>query len=136
MDLSIHGIVALVRDEDGKFLLLKDADSHGSTKGWWAPPHGGCEITDGSEENGVIREVKEETSLDVVPTKKVHTQAADTRLKTVSFWTVETTSKQLILDDESSQCGWFTIDEALRLPLYPGTKKFFEKVKRSEITLD
>jgi 8-oxo-dGTP pyrophosphatase MutT (NUDIX family) len=134
MNLATHGIVALVRNDDGKFLLLEDA--RGATKGWWAPPHGGCEVEDRSEESGIIREVKEETNLDIVPIRKIHTQEADTRLKTVSFWLIETVDGKVILDEESSRSDWFTIDEALRLPLYPGTKSFFEKVKQNEISLD
>jgi ADP-ribose pyrophosphatase YjhB (NUDIX family) len=133
MNLATHGIVALVRNSEGEFLILEDA--RGATKGWWAPPHGGCEITDGSEENAVIREVKEETNLDVVPVRKIHTQHADTRLKSVSFWVVEAADGKVTLDEESSQSGWFTIDEALKLSLYPGTKSFFEKVRQNEITL-
>lgn len=104
-------------------------------KGKWAPPHGRCESTDQSEENGVVREVKEETGITVTPLRKVHTQPADTKVKTVSFWLVATTETEVTLDEESSSYGWFTLDEALQLPLYPGTKSFFEMVKRGEASL-
>lgn len=132
-DLSTHGIVALVRDKDDKFLLLEDAREQ--MKGHWAPPHGRCESTDESEEAGVIREVMEETGVPVKPIKSVLTQPADTKVKTVSFWLVETDEHQIKLDEESSDFGWFTVDEALNLKLYPGTKTFFEKVKSGEINL-
>jgi ADP-ribose pyrophosphatase YjhB (NUDIX family) len=133
MDLRTHGVVALVRNNDGNFLLLEDARE--ATKGWWAPPHGSCEVADGREENSVIREVKEETNLVVTPLRKLLTQAADTKRKTVSFWLVETKDGEIVLNDESSRSGWFTLDEALRLTLYPGTKTFFEKIQRGEISL-
>ncbi|MDP4038559.1 MAG: NUDIX domain-containing protein, partial [bacterium] len=125
-DLSTHGIVALVRDNKGKFLLLED--SREPMKGHWAPPHGRCETTDKSEEDGVVREVKEETGIAAKPIKKVLTQPADTKVKTVSFWLVETDEHEVKLDEESSDHGWFSVDEALSLKLYPGTKIFFEKV--------
>lgn len=134
MDLSSHGIVALVRDKEGKFLLLEDAREQ--MKDLWAPPHGRCEASDFSEEDGVVREVREETGLEVIPIKKVHTQPADTKVKTVSFWVVESSSKDVILDEESSNSGWFTVEEALGLTLYPGTRRFFNMVKGGEITLD
>lgn len=134
MDLSTHGIVALVRNAEGRFLLLEDAREQ--MKGRWAPPHGRCEAVDASEEDGVTREVYEETRLTVSPVGKVHTQLADTKVKTVSFWVVRSGGEEVVLDSESSDFGWFTIDEALKLPLYPGTKTFFEKVRTREISLE
>jgi len=133
-DLSSHGIVALVRNANGAFLLLEDARE--PLKGHWAPPHGRCETADQTEEDGVIREVHEETGLTVRPIRKVLTQPADTKVKTVSFWLVETDEGNVQIDEESSDFGWFTPLEALTLPLYPGTKVFFEKVKRNEISLE
>lgn len=133
-DLSTHGIVAIVKNSEGKFLLLEDAREE--MKGHWAPPHGRCENSDITEENGVIREVKEETGLDVKPLRAVLTQPADTKVKTVSFWLVETRDYTVKLDEESSRFGWYSTEEALKLLLYPGTKLFFEKVLRGEITLD
>jgi len=131
MDLSSHGVVALVQNDEEKFLLLEDARD--PMKGLWAPPHGRCEASDKSEEVTVIREVYEETGLRVTPTRKVHTQLADTKIKTVSFWLVVTTGSEIKLDAESSNSGWFTVEEILKLPLYPGTKKFFKMVQRNEL---
>jgi 8-oxo-dGTP pyrophosphatase MutT (NUDIX family) len=131
--LSTHGIVAIIKNSDGKFLLLEDAREQ--MKGRWAPPHGRCEDSDITEENGVIREVKEETNLNVTPIRAVLTQPADTKVKTVSFWLVETGDRDVRIDEESSAFGWYTPKEALELMLYPGTKIFFEKVMRGEIEL-
>jgi 8-oxo-dGTP pyrophosphatase MutT (NUDIX family) len=133
MDLSTHSIVALVTDGGGKFILLED--SREPLKGFWAPPHGRCELTDSSEEDGVVREVKEETGLSVVPIRKVWTQRADTKVQTVSFWIVEEHFGELKLNEESSAFGWYDIEEALRLQLYPGTQTFFEMVKAGKLRL-
>lgn len=134
MDLSSHGVVALIRGDDGKFLLLEDAREQ--MKGLWAPPHGRCEPNDLTEEQGVVREVKEETGLKVSPVKKVLTQPADTKVKTVSFWLVDCADKEVTLDEESSASGWFTVEEALAISLYPGTRQFFEMVRDGKIFLD
>lgn len=133
-DLSSHGVVALVRNQAGEFLLLED--SREEMLGYWAPPHGRCETSDPSEEYGVIREVKEETGLDIQPLRKLLTQPADTKVKTVSFWLVELLGGTLELNEESSDHGWLSPGEALELSLYPGTKAFFEKVLNGEISLD
>lgn len=135
MDLSSHGVVAVIINSDGKLLLLKEARD--IYNGAWAPPHGRCEIDDKTEENAVMREVKEETGLKVQPIKKLYTQHADSKVATVSFWLVREVGGRLAIDQkESSESGWFSIDEALKLKLYPGTKIFLEKVQRDEISID
>ena len=103
--------------------------------GRWAPPHGRTDPTDGTEEAAVAREVREETGLAVRPIRKLLTQAADTKVKTVSFWLVEADSAEVRLNEESSEFGWFSLDEARKLELYPGTKIFFDKLAAGEIKL-
>lgn len=135
MDLSSHGVVAIIINSDGKLLLLKEARD--IYNGAWAPPHGRCEVDDRTEENAVIREMKEETGLNVRPIRKLYTQHADSKVATVSFWLVRDIGGRLVIDPkESSDSGWFSIDEALKLELYPGTKIFLEKVQRGEINID
>lgn len=133
VDLSTHGVVALVRNSAGKFLLLEDAREE--MRGHWAPPHGRLESSDVSEEAGVVREVHEETGLTVRPAHVILTQPADTKVKTVSFWIVETDESDVVLDEESSAFGWYSVDEALQLQLYPGTKILFEGIKSGAIQL-
>ena len=126
MNPSSHGIVALIRNERGEYLLLKD--SREPMLGHWAPPHGRCKASDTSEEQAVMREVLEETGLTVKPLKKIATQAADTKVKTVSFWLVQAESTDNIrLNEESSAYGWYDTASLLRLELYPGTRSFFER---------
>lgn len=136
MAITTHGIIALIRNKEGKFLLIEDAREQ--VKGMWAPPHGCCEDIDKTEKDGVIRETKEKVGLTVAPLKKILTQSADTTVETVSFWTVDFDNKQqIVLDKEKlSAYGWFTPDEALKLKLYPGTKMFFQKIKSGEIILN
>jgi ADP-ribose pyrophosphatase YjhB (NUDIX family) len=134
-NLETHGIVALVCDADDRFLLLED--SRELMRGSWAPPHGRCESSDVDEAAGVIREVKEETNLDVEPVRILLTQPADTKVRTVSFWLVNSHSDEVIIDSsETSKHGWFSVAEALELKLYPGTRLFFDKVVRGEIDLN
>lgn len=128
-----HGVVVLIKN-DKKFLLLKD--SRGLMLNHWAPPHGRCDKIDQDEESAVVREAFEETGLQVRPLKKIWTTKADTKVKTVSFWLAEVTGGEIKLDEsESLEYGWFSIEEALSLNLYPGTQKFFVFVKRGDITV-
>lgn len=135
MDLSSHGIVAVVRNKNSKYLLLEDCREQMLEH--WAPPHGRCQVSDVSEEDSVIRETREETGLKVEPVRKLLTQTADTKVKTVSFWLVDLLGGEITIDaSETSNYGWFTLDEVLSKKLYPGTKLFFEKVKAGEINLE
>ncbi len=131
--LKNHGVVILIRDKD-KFLLLKD--SRELMLDFWAPPHGRCEEADKNEQDTVKREALEETGLNTAPIKKVWTTEADTKIKTVSFWLADVIDGEICIDkNESSEYGWFTFEEALKLKLYPGTKRFFNLVKDGEISI-
>lgn len=137
-DLSSHGVVAIVRNTAGEFLLLED-NRKGEMEGCWAPPHGRCDAEkDLNEQDGVIREVKEEVGLDVIPIRKVLTQPADTKVTTVAFWLVDVVaSNEIVLaEEESSRYGWFSLSRSLELKLYPGTRTFFNKVFAGELSLD
>lgn len=134
MHLATHGVVAVIRNQEGKFLLIEEARE--LLNGAYAPPHGKCKVSDLAEENSVIREVKEETNLNVRPIKKLLTQKADTKIKTVTFWLTDLIDGDIKMNsNEVLSYGWFNVDEALKLKLYPGTKIFFEKIKSKEIVL-
>ncbi|HEY4752650.1 MAG TPA: NUDIX domain-containing protein [Candidatus Limnocylindrales bacterium] len=66
------GVVQRVRlaayawcEQDGALLLVRVAE-HGSAYGQWMLPGGGCHFGE-DPRDGVVREVAEETGLDVVP---------------------------------------------------------------------
>lgn len=126
-----HGVVVLIRNGE-KFLFLKD--SRALMLDCWAPPHGRCDESDKDEQAAVKREVLEETGLSVNPQKKIWTTEADTKVKTVSFWLAEVIGGTIIIDkEESSEFGWFSVDEALNLKLYPGTQKLLMLIKQGII---
>lgn len=131
MNLDNHGVVAIIK-KDGRYLLLRDARK--PMKNFWGPPHGRCKEADVDERNSVKREVLEETNLIVRPMEKLWTAPADTKVNTVSFWLVEIVKDDEIrLNEESYEFGWFTLEEALKLKLYPGTEKFFKLIKEKKI---
>lgn len=134
IDLNSHGVVALIKDND-KFLLIKE--SRDLLNGHFGPPHGRVNEGEVDEVSAVIREVREEVGLNVTPVKKLLTIPADTKVKTVSFWLVEVNGSMEVTIDptEASEYGWYTPAEALKLTLYPGTKKFFEMILSGEIVL-
>ena len=132
-EMGNHGIAAIVTKE-GRFLLLED--SRHPMSGYWGPPHGRCIPEDLSEWNCVAREVLEETNLNVRPTRKLWTTKADTKVESVSFWLVEVLGGNIRVDvKESRGHGWFTLEDALKLKLYPGTRRFFILLKENRIQI-
>lgn len=59
--LSVLGIIQLV---NGKYLITQRVMTKAWAPGWWEVPGGACMAGESSEE-AVLREVKEETGLDV-----------------------------------------------------------------------
>ncbi len=132
-EMDNHGIAAIVIKE-GKFLLLED--SRHPMSGYWGPPHGRCTSEDPSEWDCVAREVLEETSLNVRPIRKLWTTKADTKVESVSFWLVEVLGGNIKIDaKESRSQGWFTLDDALKVKLYPGTRRFLTLLKENRIQI-
>lgn len=118
-----EGIVVIINKE-GKILLIEEGRD--LLRGCWAPPHGRLEKNE-TEEQAVVRETKEEVGLVVKPTKRIITMKADTKVKTVAFWEAEYVEGEIEVDEnEVSGYGWFNLEEALDLKLYPGTRKFLE----------
>ncbi len=131
--MKSHGVVAIIK-KDNKYLLLKE--SRDLMFGYWRPPCGRMEKTDPSEEATVAREVFEETNLKVKPMEKLWTTKADTKVKTITFWSTKIIGGHLKIDKrEASDFKWVTQKEALGLELFPGTKKFFEKIKLGKIKI-
>lgn len=134
MRLEKHGIVALLQNDVGEFLLLEDATR--PMRGHWAPPHGTCEDIDATEEDTVVRELMEETSIVVQPIRKLHTQPADVRIATVSFWLVRAVGSRVVRrNQDSSADGWFDLTRLFELNLYPGARSFFCMLAANEIRL-
>lgn len=126
-----YGIVALVI-KNGKYLLIKNLRKE--MFGYWTPPSGQCEVCDSNEEDCVIREVLEKVNLNVKPVKKLWITKGDTKVKTLSFWLVEVVGRKVKIDKrKSSDYGWFSLDGVMRLKLYPGTKSFFQLIKKGKI---
>ncbi|MFX0074622.1 MAG: SIR2 family protein [Candidatus Hermodarchaeota archaeon] len=139
-----HGIVALIQNEKGQFLFVKEARKHNPFYGGWSGPHGRCMEEDIIEEETVVRECYEECQLHVKPIRKVFERRADTKVKTVAFWEARIINKMekvIANPREISEIKWVTFEEIISgaLPLYPGTRDYFEnyykkkKVGRTEI---
>jgi ADP-ribose pyrophosphatase YjhB (NUDIX family) len=114
---------AVVVDSDGRLVLQRRADND-----LWALPGGAMEIGE-SVAGTVVREVREETGLDVQPeyvigvyTDPDHVFAYDdgeVRQEYSVCVACRVISGSLQISDESTELGTFTPEEAEHLPMHP-----------------
>lgn len=121
-------VKAIIKDAAGSILLLKDRS------GDWELPGGGLEHTE-APQTGLVREVHEETNLDIV-------WMSD---QPVAFWTIRKevglptlkwfafvaydakvtgTFKSDETSNEAQEANYFSVDEAKQLHLHESTKPF------------
>ena len=116
--LWLHGVTACVRDGEGRILLGRRADT-----GEWAMVYG---IIDPGEQpaDAAVREVKEETGVDVVPTDLVAVTSATTVTTYANGDRTQYMDHSFLCelrpggnatpfvgDDESLSVGWFAPDD-------------------------
>jgi 8-oxo-dGTP pyrophosphatase MutT (NUDIX family) len=113
---------AVVTDEQGRILLQRRRDN-----GLWALPGGGMELDD-SLPGTAVREVKEETGLDVEITGLVGTYTdprhviaysdGEVRRQFNVCFTARITGGELAISDESTELRFIAPEEVERLPMH------------------
>ncbi|MFI6276840.1 NUDIX domain-containing protein [Streptomyces sp. NPDC050988] len=113
---------AVVTDDRGRILLQRRRDN-----GLWALPGGGMDLTD-SLPGTAVREVKEETGLDVEITGLVGTYTdpkhiiaytdGEVRRQFNVCFTARITSGQLAISDESTELRFVPPEEIEQLPMH------------------
>ena len=108
--------VAAIIQEDGKFLLIRRANTS-VFEGYWALPGG--KIDGDIPRRAVIKEVKEETSLDFNPFYFARYEEhfpqygwdADTDVFSGSY------SGNVRINEEASDFGWFSLEEIEKMDI-------------------
>ena len=103
--------------KDGKFLLLKRADKRAFASYWTLP--GGHVEENESSENAAKREIKEETNLDFKPIffKKYEEDFPEFDWKAEVKIFYGKFEGDIKIDRESSEFGWFSLDEIKKMNL-------------------
>ncbi|MBT9275966.1 NUDIX domain-containing protein [Phycicoccus sp. MAQZ13P-2] len=122
----VPSVVAIVRDEEGRVLLIHKTDNN-----LWALPGGGHEIGESIPET-VVREVKEETGYDVVVetitgiyTNPHHVMAYDdgeVRQQFSIAFRAKCVGGHSRTSSESSEVAWVRPDDLGALDLHPSMR--------------
>lgn len=127
-ELEFAGLYLL--HDDRVLLMQKSADRQAS--GLWGIP-GGKLFKGENPAKGLLREIEEETGL-VLIEEDIH---YDEKLYVVSetsqfiFHTFKMTFEKLpliVMSEEHQDYGWYTYDEAEKMPLYPGALICYKRI--------
>ncbi|MFI6014308.1 NUDIX domain-containing protein [Streptomyces sp. NPDC051243] len=97
--------------------------------GYWQPLSGKVEPGE-TQREAVVREVREEVGLTVVPLAKVWESETDDGRFRLHWWTARADTGEVIPDpDEVGEARWVTPQEFLSLdPVFDGDREFFERI--------
>lgn len=122
----VPSTTAIVADGQKRIALVKRKDNE-----LWALPGGGMELGE-SIEQGAVREVKEETGLDVevvglvgVYTNPQHVMAYDdgeVRQQFSLCFTTKLLGGELQFDDESTDIAWVAEGDLASYPMHPSMR--------------
>lgn len=122
MSMSKHHVSAgaVIVNEEGKILLIR-----GPRRGWEQP--GGVVEEGESIRDAVIREVKEETGIDVEIIKFCGVYQNLIKSNVITCWLGKPVGGELQTSSESLEVGYFTVEEALSMVTWSNFQERIEK---------
>lgn len=116
--------------QNKKILLIRRSDYTDKYPGFWGCPAGRSEHSETPEQTA-IREVKEETNLDFVPTRLISESAEGERklYRYLGDWSGEIKIQQ----EELTDYGWFDYESAIKLNLAFDYNQVIEKLREIKL---
>ncbi len=119
-----QAIVAII-EREGRYLMIRRSDAV-RAGGMWCFVGGRIEEGE-SQEQALVREVREEVGLAVEPGRKVWQCLSSYKEWVLHCWTVRLLSDQIHANPrEVSDCRWLALEQIFELPrLMPSVKDYF-----------
>ncbi len=119
-------VVAAVIPRGGRFLVGRRSPNKKSAPGWFCPISGGIEEGE-TEEQALVREVREEVGLTVEPRAKLGDVVTRDRSGRIHWWlTVIVSGEATLANDEHTELRWVTLAELRALwPVFEEDLEFF-----------
>ena len=133
-EFSAGGIIYRIENEQPQFLLIKNSAFKDPHKTYWGFPKGHLEKGE-SDEEAALREVKEETDVDVEVIKIIdkvaypfqHPQNGLTKKQVSDFLMRYLDGEAKAQEKELLELGWFNVDDALQILSFEQNKTLLKK---------
>ena len=127
MPPDAHAVVPILR-RDGRVLVIRRAAGV-IRPGYWCPPSGRLEPGE-TQEQAVVREVREELGVAATPLAKVWECPTDDGSFLLHWWLADAGAAHLRPNpDEVAEVRWVTAEEFLVLdPTFEDDRRFFREV--------
>lgn len=122
----IRAVSAVISRDDWVLLIQR---GHEPAQGLWSLPGGACEAGETLEE-ALIREVKEETNLDVTVVKETFhqdIQLSPKHIYDLHTFTVSVVSGSAVAGDDAADVKWVKLSELDSLPTTPRLAEIIHK---------
>lgn len=130
---------ALITREDGRFIILREASTYneGTIEGKWHLPGGRLEIGE-NYQDGLLREVKEETRLEIKIFNPIYVgewrpviKGVQNQIVAIFFYCTTDTDK-VILSDEHDAYRWVNPQESKKYDIMENDYRVIENLKISK----
>jgi len=113
-----------------QYLLMSSTNDCGAYTGFYYPPGGHLDNNE-DKITALIREIREELSIDVIPLKEIAETDGDVANQITYWWLCKPIDDSLLFvfdKQEIKDIIWMTKDQILDSEnVWPATKKFFKK---------
>ncbi len=129
------GIGAVIINRDGKILLMKRGEKSQNEKGKWSVPGGALEFGETPQEC-IVREVKEETNLEIKPIKQLepfnHFIPHEKQHWIALGFICQVVKGKLknLEPNQTDDIRWFSLSDTKTLPLTLTAKNKLEQIKK------
>lgn len=137
---TIVASIAIVKNQEGKFLFMKRSDQEEYASGLWDFPGGAKEFLEPTQV-AAVRECKEESGLDITIERLIWHRVSRGGLDPMNefvtfFYLASTDSDEVQLSHEHSDYQWLTLDEGRELETIPWMADFYAALDEGIIELN
>jgi 8-oxo-dGTP diphosphatase len=125
-----HVVVCLLKNKHGEYLMTRPSDEKkfGKYQDAWAFPGGHVHENESTRE-AIVREIKEELNIDVIPIKLIAEQVFDIPGETAFWWecNMKNVNQFISISSEISEYKWVDSENIKTLKIWPAMEKFLKQ---------